>query len=352
MLRPLFLLLASLIFCVESPAQTKAEDSLPFNHFQWLATHNSYHIAPPQKMRDLIEMFSKGGGEALDYTRQPLNEQLDAGIRGLELDLYNDPQGGLYTKAIALNFVSTARANEEILQKPGFKILHSPDFDVLTTVPTLRLALRELRSWSDKNPRHAPILVQLELKTESFSAVQPPDFDAAALRNLESEIGEEMPIAKILTPDEVRGDFATLREAVTTRGWPTLGKTRGKFLFALDNEDAIRDRYLALSPHNDLKNRLCFVSVAATHPAAAWMKRNNPLNDFEEIRALVKTGFVVRTRADEDLKEVLAGDMTRFQKAVQSGAQWISTDAPETSPRWPNYQIGSPNTAIFSKTSG
>lgn len=325
MLRPTLLLFASTLLCISSQAQT---ESAPFNRFQWIATHNSYHIAPPEKMRELINNFSPGGGDALDYTFAPLHEQLDAGIRGFELDLYNDPKGGLYADAFALKFAAATNDNEEILKKPGFKILHSPEFDVLTTVPTLQLALRKLRAWSDEHPDHAPILVQLELKTESFSAIKPPDFDDAALKNLEQEIRDEMPASKIVAPDEVRGDVAALRDAVTTRGWPTLAQMRGKFLFALDNEDAIRDRYLALSPFNDLKNRLCFVSVAPTHPAAAWMKRNDPIGDFDEIRALVKAGFVVRTRADSDGKEIKSGDRSRFQKAVQSGAQWISTDAP------------------------
>lgn len=330
MLRPIFLLLAGALLAVSSEAHAKPEDATPFNHFQWLATHNSYHIAPPEKIRDLIDNFSEGSGAALDYTFRPLGEQLDAGARGLELDLYNDPKGGLYSHPVALNFASKANSDEQEMRKPGFKILHSPDFDVLTTVPTLRLALQELRVWSDEHPAHAPILVQLELKTESFSSVQPPDFDEAALTNLEGEIREEMPVAKIVTPDDVRGDYATLRDAVTKRGWPNLAQMRGKFLFALDNEDKLRDRYLSLSPQCDLKDRVCFVSVAPTHAAAAWMKRNDPVGDFDEIRALVKAGFVVRTRADTDLKEVRAGDLTRFQKAVQSGAQWISTDAPET----------------------
>ena len=324
------LLFASLLCCVSSQAQTATQKPVSFNKFQWIATHNSYHIAPPAKMRALINSFAPGAGDALDYSFAPLGEQLDSGIRGLELDLYNDPQGGLYGDALARKLAGTKTDDEKALQTPGFKILHSPDFDVLTTVPTLRIALEQLRVWSEKHPGHAPILVQLELKTESFSAIKPPDFDEAALKHLESEIREQMPAQKLVTPDDVRGGAVTLRESVMTRGWPEMAQMRGKFLFALDNEDEIRDRYLALSPQRDLENRLCFVSVAPTHAAAAWMKRNDPNGDFEEIRALVAAGFVVRTRADADLKEMRAGDATRFHQALQSGAQWISTDAPET----------------------
>ena len=330
MSRSMILLLACALYCAVVQAQTQMQEPVPFNRFQWIATHNSYHIAPPQKMRALIDNFSPGAGDALDYSFAPLREQLDSGVRGFELDLYNDPRGGLYSNAFARKLAGTKIDDEaeKALQTPGFKILHSPDFDVLTTVPTLRLALDQLRDWSDSHPGHTPILVQLELKTESYSAIKPPAFDDDALKNLEVEIRDAMSAEKIVMPDEVRGDVATLRDAVITRGWPAMARMRGKFLFALDNEDEIRDHYLALSPQSDLKDRLCFVSVAPGHAAAAWMKRNDPVGNFEEIRALVQAGFVVRTRADANGKEVRAGDSMRFQKAVQSGAQWISTDAP------------------------
>ena len=56
--------------------------------------------------------------------------------------------------------------------------------------------------------------------------------DATALRqialHLEDEIRSELEPDDLLTPDDVRGSSATLEEAVTTDGWPTLGATRGK----------------------------------------------------------------------------------------------------------------------------
>lgn len=321
----------------------------PLNHLQFIGTHNSYHIAPPAKLRRLIEAAVPGQGEVLDYTHPPLAQQLDTGIRQIELDLYNDPHGGLYTDPLGLRLVGESVPDTQgAMKTPGFKVLHSPDFDVLSTVPTLRGALAQLRTWSKAHPTHEPILVLLELKQESFSPrIQPPPFDGAALRALESEIRAEMPREQLLTPDDVRGTFATLREAVTERGWPHLSQTRGKFLFALDNEDATRDRYLALSPHQDLQERVCFVSVPPTHPAAAWMKRNDPQSQFDDICSLVKAGFMVRTRADADLKEVLTNDRARFDKAAASGAQWISTDAPEPNPRWPGYFVAWPHHATF-----
>ncbi|RYG70349.1 hypothetical protein EON80_08135, partial [bacterium] len=90
-----------------------------------------------------------------------------------------------------------------------------------------------------------------------------------------------------------------------------------------------------------------FVSVGPEHPAAAWMKRNDPLGSFDEIQSLVRHGFMVRTRADADMVEVLANDRKRVNAAMASGAQWISTDAPEPTPKQPDYEVAWPNKASW-----
>ena len=43
------------------------------------------------------------------------------------------------------------------------------------------------------------------------------------------------PADRVITPAQVRGDFATLPEAVEAGRWLTLAQARGKVLFALDD---------------------------------------------------------------------------------------------------------------------
>lgn len=326
-----------------------AGDDLPLNRLQFIGTHNSYHIAPTPEIHRLIEGIAKGEGEAIEYTHRPLREQLgELGIRQIELDVFNDPKGGVYANPLGARLAGQAVKPDPVMLEPGLKVLHSPDFDFRTTVATLRQALRELREWSDATPGHEPVMVLIELKESSFSpTTRPPPFDGEALRWLEQEIRDELPAKKILTPDEVRGESETLREAVMQRGWPTLAQTRGKFLFALDNEGKLRDSYLELGPEKDGRGRLLFVSVSADHPAAAWMKRNDPVGGFDEIGKLVAAGFMVRTRADANLREPRANDRSRFERAAASGAQWTSTDLPEPDPRWPDYHVAWPDRAVF-----
>lgn len=335
-LLPLFLIVTAGVGAVI------ADEDPPINRMQFIGTHNSYHLAPSAKVRRMIESVAKGQGNAIDHSHRPLGEQFAMlGIRQIELDLFADPTGGLFANPLAARLAGEVDPKPDPAWKtPGLKILHSPDFDFRTTVPTFRKALKEMATWSRTRPDHEPVLVLLELKDESFSPrIRPLPFDDAQLKALEAEIREELPANMMLTPDMVRGDAASLREAVTGRGWPKLSEVAGRFLFALDNGGAVRDRYLALSPDKDLRGRLLFVDVPPAHPAAAWIKRNDPVGSQKEIRRLVAAGFMVRTRADADLVEVRAKDRGRFKSAVASGAHWISTDAPEELPHLPGYRV-------------
>ena len=119
-----------------------------------------------------------------------------------------------------------------------------------------------------------------------------------------------------------------------------MDRARGKVFFALDDEGAIRDRYL--EGHPALRGRALFVSVDEGHPAAAWMKVNDPIKDFDRIQKWVRAGFLVRTRADADTLEARRNDPTRRDKALASGAQFVSTDYPEPRLDFSTYEVRLP----------
>jgi hypothetical protein len=67
----------------------------------------------------------------------------------------------------------------------------------------------------------------------------------------------------------------------------------------------------------------------------------------ETIAALVRKGYLVRTRTDADTKEARTGETTRRDTALSSGAQLLSTDYPASEPSaWTNYSVSLPNDAI------
>jgi len=306
-------------------------DELRLNEIQVIGTHNSYHVAPDAGARSLIGLFSKRGAESWDYSRESLDKQLDAGLRQFELDVFADPEGGRYAAADT--------PSEDALRQPGMKVLHVPGVDSGSAHPTLVGGLTAMRDWSLAHPRHVPVLILLELKDTADNPLwkKPIAFDRKQMEAVEAEILDVFERRHLLVPDDVRGESATLREAVTTRGWPTVESLRGKVLFCLDNEGRHRTLYLEGNP--SLEGRLLFVSVPRDHPAAAWMKKNDPVGGFDEIQALVRDGFLVRTRADADTKEARANDPSRREKALTSGAQCVSTDFPEADPRFSDYAV-------------
>ncbi len=322
-------------------------DDIKLNQIQVIGTHNSYHLAPEPKLLELIAVASQRAAMAIDYSHAPIETQLaEYGIRQLELDVYADPKGGLLANPVGKSLLE-ANASDPRMQfdfqaamaKPGMKIIHSPGFDYATTVPTLVDALKQIRKWSEANPKHVPILVMIELKDDVTgpAGVKPLAIDSDLLNAIDTEIRSVVPATGMLTPDNVRGDFKTLLAAILERGWPKLADCRGKLLFALDNEGSLADRYL--EGHPTLNDRVMFASVNESHPAAAWMKINDPIRDFEKIQSLVAKGFLVRTRADVETKQSRTNDTTQRDKAFDSGAQFISTDYPRADLRFSDYRV-------------
>jgi hypothetical protein len=326
-------------------------DRVRINQAQVIGTHNSYHLRGPQSLQKLIANYAPGLAQELDYGHRPLAEQFSRlGIRQIELDCFADPQGGLYAEprgpklAAALGLPPVPDHDpEHRLRAPGFKVMHVQDIDYLSSVLTLKEGLQQVRAWSDQHPRHFPIFILLELKEDRPlpQLTQSVRFDERELDALDAEILSVFPREKILAPDDVRGKEATLPEALSKHGWPTIKAARGKVMFGLDNPGAVRDLYL--KGHPALEGRLLFVSVRPSHPAAAWMKENNAIGDFDLIQDLVRRGFLVRTRADSSTRQARKNNTRGRDQALASGAQFISTDYPE-----PNLDL-SPYAVRFEK---
>ena len=102
------------------------------NQVQVIGTHNSYHLEHDVEFLKLIGRKSPEAANALQYSHRPLPEQFSRlGVRQIELDIFSDPRGGLYSRPLGLE-----RAREQglmtqydhdpegYLEKPGMKVLH------------------------------------------------------------------------------------------------------------------------------------------------------------------------------------------------------------------------------------
>ncbi|MFT3761154.1 MAG: phosphatidylinositol-specific phospholipase C1-like protein [Pseudoxanthomonas sp.] len=314
--------------------------NLRLDEIQLLATHNSYKQPLPAAAMARHRAADTDGADGIDYAHLPLPQQLDRGVRGLELDVYYDPQGGRYPHA------DLAPEQAAAMRGPGFKVMHLSDIDYRSNCQPFVACLRELYDWSRAHPRHILVVVQINAKDEPAApgAVQPLPFDTPAFDALDAEIRSVFPEDKLITPDEVQGDHPSLRDAVLARRWPTLGEARGRFLFALDEGPAKVALYRGARP--SLQGRAMFVNADEDSPAAAWLTLNDPLADADRIRDALAQGFFVRTRADADTREARRNDVRRRDAAFAGGAQVVSTDYIDANPRFGPYRVALPGGGI------
>ncbi|MBO6939084.1 MAG: hypothetical protein JJ863_29210 [Deltaproteobacteria bacterium] len=279
---------ASFMRAGDPPAHSQ-DDTLRLNHIQMEGTHNSYHREPDPVIPDW------------DYDNEPLDEQLESqGVRAFELDTYWDER------------------------RLRWEVLHIPTIDEETTCDLLLDCLSTIRAWSDAHPGHHPIFVQIEPKGNAFPEGAEGDW---RFDQLDAEIRMVFDDELLVLPDEVQGRAATLREAVTTTGWPTLGEVRGKTLFFFN---CSRDHCVRYANEGaGLAGRVIFADARADDPWAAFRIING---GGSSAREAVEAGFIVRSRAVSmpNALEQSEGELqSELDSVLATGAHIISTDVPE-----------------------
>lgn len=246
------------------------DDVLRVTDGQVIGTHNSYHLRDDPMVTD-----------EWDYAHLPLDRQAsEQGVRQFELDVHQELDG-------------------------SFSVYHAIGLDDESSCPTLGECLSTLRAWSDANPAHFPIFILIEPKDDVGG--EPIDVDL-----LDAALLDVWPDP--FTPAELKGDSATVRDAVVDTGWPLLGAVRGRAVFALLDQAQHRDAYTG-------DGRPMFKDVDADDPDAAFLLLDDPTD--AGIGPAVEAGFLVRTFIDEDLGPEISED---------GGAHMLSTDFPDAYP--------------------
>jgi hypothetical protein len=297
------------------------------NETQVIGSHNSYKSSMPAPILEYLRKVNPGAAASLEYDHLPLSQQLDLGLRNLELDVFHDPQGGRYANPKGLTMLpeGTAYDTKKELVEPGLKLFHVQDLDFQSHHLLFKNALLELKSWSNQHPDHHPVFVLINAKDGAVPmTLSPLSYTGTALDSIDLEVRTHLGMDKLITPDLVRGTYGSLEAAVLAGNWPNLDAVRGKFLFVLDESEEKIRRYLTQKP--ELKNAVLFVNLKEGNPEAGFRIINDPVSNEAYIQDLVRKGYIIRTRADSDTKEARSGDYTKFEKAKASGAQVISTD--------------------------
>ncbi len=359
-----FILGLSFFIQIKKATAQTPDDSLKINEIQIIASHNSYRKLTHKPIFRWVKFFKPlippaYDPLAWDYQHLPLPEQFDQyNVRGIELDIYYDPQGGRYYKRKGnwLVFQSAKSRNPELL-KPGFKLIHIPDVDYNSHYTTFKDALTALKIWSDAHPQHIPLFVNVEIKNAALGDYIPMKtlpkaipFSVQAADALDAEIqsvfGEAL--NQVITPDKVRKSFPVLNDAVRADKLPNLKEAKGKIFFIADGCEATYAQ-----GHPSLSGRVMFTYAPPRTPECVFIIANDSKGQQDSIRQWVKEGYMVRSRCDSDTYEARKGDFSSRDAAFASGAQILSTDYYKPDERhrkgkkWSDYTVQFPENKPF-----
>jgi hypothetical protein len=333
-------------FSIAQNPQPAGSGELKLNQIQVIGTHNSYHAGIAASESKLWQDKYADAFKGLDYQHPPLAQQFDAGVRQIELDIYADSKGGLYAHPSGPMMVAAAHLPPDpdfdpsgIMAKPGFKVMHVQDVDYRSVCQPFTACLEQVRQWSHAHPGHLPIFILVETKQGKprgeLHLTEPEPFTSSTFDALDAEIRSVFPPEELITPDDVRGPYETLNQAVLAGNWPTLASARGKVVFLMDQRPV---GPVYIEGHSSLRGRVIFTNSTPGQPDAAFIERND--GPADEISALVRQGYLIRTRTDSDTKEARINDTAARDAMIASGAQILSTDYPVNEPaRWPGHYV-------------
>jgi hypothetical protein len=280
------------------PNPHSLDDVLGWDDLQVLGTHNSSHIQPDSPVHD-----------SHYYTHPPLDEQLELyGVRGFELDIH-------------------------LHETDGFQVFHLPNVDDQTTCLQLADCLGLLSDWSLAHPWHLPIMVWLEPKDGDLDAAVPELLRFVDRHDeLEDAILDVIPRSRIFTPDDLRGDHATLPDALAADGPPTLSRLRDRFVFSMLDSSEHRDAYVA--PDSALSGRLMFADGEAGDPWAAVVKINDAVDAAETVQAMAQAGYWISSNIDDGPESTPELGAAHLEASLASGTHVLKVDRAKPADGW------------------
>lgn len=288
--------------------QSALDEGMRLNELRYLATHNSYKQSISKETEVFYDYALFGACNGLyDYVFDTVTEQLNNGIRSIEIDLYKHRTADRF----------------------DIKILHNCLTEATTSMADFALGLKELKMWSDYNEGHLPIIVLVEPKTSGIGKFAAMDEEAFkyAFSLMENILGD-----KLYTPADAIGDYSTFAEMRAANDYPVVRDLTGKFVFLL-HESKKKDSFTSLD--ETLLSQKMFYTAGALSLSKGksgvyadnvlFALANEP-SDSELLEYAVDNNYIVRTRID--LHHIVSEE--RLTQGIESGANIMSSDYPPT----------------------
>ena len=207
--------------------------NVAFNMALSIGFHNSYHQSGPL------------GNIVYEYGRSypSLPQQLDMGMRELEIDVHYDPNSD------------------------QFLVYHIEAFDARSSCKCLSECLHLVTSWMDRNADHTPILIRIEPRGMNTAALWCGEYNEDGgrltrklINQLNGTLGKHL-----YTPKHLIGDvhwenktYTAVRAIQDRKGWPSINELRGKVILVwniFEKNEHCRDFYYM---HLDPKHHILF----------------------------------------------------------------------------------------------
>ena len=270
-------------------------DGVKLNNIAVIGTHNSYQRYHEGQSSGFCGLNNEKG---MPIT---LSDQLDAGLRNLEIDV------------------------ETVVDETGthFVCMHSPLLDMATNCYSFEKALEEIAVWSDNNPGHLPITIIIEPKSVFIPLENMRFFSAEAANELDKTVRDAL-ADRLLTPADTMGGFDSLKAMREADAWPEVRDILGRIIAVLHPCGATSDY---IKQDETVKTQSMFPMVRPADKDksyAAFLLVNDASALLSKYTGLADGNFMIRTRAD------LSGrySASTFATAASTVANIISTDYP------------------------
>ncbi len=290
--------------------KTALDNGVKYNEMRFIATHNSYQKQSVDSVKQCYNAVSQFTSSVIygkgDFESKTLTDQLNLGIRGLELDV--EPKRNL-------NGVS-------------FVCSHAPFIDMTTTCYDLSLALKEIKMWSDYNPGHLPVTIIIEPK-QFYLPLNGIRFFNLNYANCLDKVLRDSLGDTLLEPSDMLRGYKSFKEMRNANDWMKLSDMLGKVVVLLHPGD-VCDEYL---------NQDKTVRSQAMFPALRYEDRNESYASII-FNNNTDSALLNSREYSENLKVVVRTYVDSFadysyksrENALKSTANMLSTDYPVTYP--------------------
>lgn len=260
----------------------------PVNGIQVVGFTDSYHLPPDEPL--LLELFPE-----LDFNRPQITDQLEVNhARVIDLTWYPGPN------------------------TPGLFTVYSRSLRTNSHCPATVFCIDDIEFVQRWNPDMGPTFVLMR------SVVQwvPGDGEEwlpyashVTYIDLFEDTVDATTHGHIYTPNDLKGEHASVRAAIEADGWPSFDDLRGKIVFILIADEEVRDAYRRQFNFEEEMDGLGAFIAADDPNDPDSIFFTLPADQPEQIRQVTQAGFMVHTRVTPE----------EYPAAAAAGAHLFTT---------------------------